>query len=321
MSAGCRSALLVGVLALSWSCDRGARTDDSPLVCDPTRAGEIVLGYQALPRPEEIPWEGRLRGNGFEYLFVDGACRYWVLREAALKSGLDDRGGELTSEQLATLNTTVFARSWGGAADESLPEGPPRQLQLFAWRHQEAIHCSSPCAASTCSWRQPICGDDSGSATATLGRALGQLVDELFEAGVETSDAAVRVAVRAYERDPTAPGEPQLEDFPFLEWEGATSLAALSTSDSEIAFGTPRYGGYPLLEGTEARHIREIAALFHPDTGVHRSWFFLPLLDEGLPYQVLVRTALPFENAAGVVRAPEGFEGTWYREEPGLDEE
>ena len=321
MTAWYRNALFASALVFSGSCGGESSVADEPLVCDPERAGEIVLGYQALPRPDEIAWEGRLMGNGSEYLFVDGACRYWVLRETDLDSGLEDRQGTLTVEQLELLNRRVFARDWQPAAEEHLPESPPRQTHLFAWRHRTAVRCASPCAASSCSWDVPICGDARGSRTAELGRAIGQVVNELFEAGAPSTDESVRVAVRVYQRDPREPGEMQLDDYPFQEWDGALALASVSTSDADIAFGEPSYAGYALVESADAIRLREIAALFRSDTGIYGPWPFVPLLDQGVPYQVLLRTALPFEDPFGLVRAPEGFEGTWYREERALGDD
>lgn len=321
MNAWPRRIVSVFALLLLAGCGRESDIDDEPLTCDPLRAGEIVLGYQALSRPDEIAWEGRVMGNGWEYLFVDGACRYWVLRAADLQYGLEDRHGTLTAAQLESVNRRVFARDWRPAAEEDLPEGPPRRVHLFAWRNRAAVHCASPCVASSCDWPAPICGDDRDSRTAELGRAFGRLVDELYDAGTPTAEADLRVAVRPFERDPSAHGEMQLDDYPFVAWDGSLALATLSSSVDAIAFDEPSYAGFPQVVGPDAVRLREIAALFDPVTGVHRSWPFVPVLDEGVPYQVLLRTALPFEAASGLVRAPEGFEGTWYRPAPDGDEE
>jgi hypothetical protein len=75
-----------------------------PLACNPDAAGEMVFGYQRGGAHFAVnPGE---QANGSDFLFIDGACRYW--------SGGTTRvwTGTLEGEQLAAINAELLTGDW-----------------------------------------------------------------------------------------------------------------------------------------------------------------------------------------------------------------
>lgn len=76
-----------------------------PLACDPEAAGEMVFGYQQ--GGAYFPWEGQ-DANGSDFLFIDGACRYWTSGSHASRVIT----GTLTGDELAAINDELLTHDW-----------------------------------------------------------------------------------------------------------------------------------------------------------------------------------------------------------------
>ncbi len=83
----------------------GCGTPYPPLTCDPDAAGQMVLGYQRggayFPNPGD-------EANGSEFLFIDGACRYWTSGPSSTQVVT----GTLEGEELAAINAELMTRAW-----------------------------------------------------------------------------------------------------------------------------------------------------------------------------------------------------------------
>jgi hypothetical protein len=109
----------LAVLAAVWGlgCTAAVAPEPyPPLVCDPTREGELAFGFQTagafFPLPGEV-------ANGRPFLFVDGACRYWVDGDEAGEVVT----GVLDDALLAEMNADLLTGPWTSVDGEHVSHG------------------------------------------------------------------------------------------------------------------------------------------------------------------------------------------------------
>lgn len=104
---GLRVGLVVSVLALGGC----GVSHTEPFVCDPDRAGEIAFGYHH--GGAYFPTPGT-EANGIDYLFIDGACRYWApgpTPDQVVTGVLDD-------ELLEEIDAELLSADWASIDGE-----------------------------------------------------------------------------------------------------------------------------------------------------------------------------------------------------------
>ncbi len=73
------------------------------LTCDPDAAGEMAFGYQR--GGAFFPSRGT-EANGTDFLFVDGACRYWA------GGGSRVITGTLSGDEVTAINAELMTADW-----------------------------------------------------------------------------------------------------------------------------------------------------------------------------------------------------------------
>jgi hypothetical protein len=96
----------------AWAArDGGPSVPYEPLVCDPSRAGEIAFGIHTTGAHFAFP---PYVANGRDFLFVDHACQWW----AQSLSPLVVQSGTLDAATLAQINAELLTGPWGAVDGE-----------------------------------------------------------------------------------------------------------------------------------------------------------------------------------------------------------
>jgi hypothetical protein len=244
-------------------------------VCD--GSDELVLRVQSIVSAEALePGEPVLYDNGAGYLFVNGACEYYV--EWTGPFG-DARAGVLSPDQelalLEGLGAAQVAASPGEYAGDVF-DGSTFRLQVGA----DVVTCTGGCQGGDVpAWL--------ASARAFSSEQLSQLADD-----ADSPDLPQRVVVVEHTAGPLDP----LFSWPAPDLDPAT-IAVDDRSPSATSFG-----GGVLVDGASGAALRDLrrtlAALPYPPTGAY-VWH---TRDAQPPeYSVYIRDAIPWEDARGLV--------------------
>lgn len=240
--------VLVGSLALVVG--SGCATPYPALTCDPDAAGEMVFGYQR--GGVNFVYEAGEEVNGTDFLFIDGACRYWAGGYTRVATGtLDD-------DQLAAINEELLTADWpiidGEHSDDCL-DGAMTGLARDAIR---ATRCDGPPLSETYT---------------PLARTAARWSDQLAVRGERVApDAPLRVNI--VRRNPWGYAMPWPLDTPLAELAGGTvdsvTVHVLEGADAATLRGlTPS----ALTDGTIYVTLRlvDIVVPFADDDGCLRA--------------------------------------------------
>jgi hypothetical protein len=244
-------------------------------VCD--GSDELVLRVQSIVSAEALePGEPVLYDNGAGYLFVNGACEYYV--EWTGRFG-DVRSGVLSPDQelalLEGLGAAQVAAS-PGRYEGDVSDGSTFRVQVGA----DVVTCTSGCAGGDVP-------DWLSSARAFASEHLSQLADNS-----DTPDLSQRVVVVQHTAGPLDP----LFQWPAPDLDPAT-IAVDESSPAATSFGDG-----VLVDGASGAALRDLrrtlAALPYPPTAAY-VWH---TRDAQPPeYRVYIRDAIPWEDARGLV--------------------
>lgn len=261
-------------------------------LCDGSSALRFAMYLPtSVERVEPVSYT--LWENGARFLFVFGDCGYWVSGPNNPTRVDRYRAGQLTPADVEGLTASFFFGQWSARSLTGYWLPSPDDFDLpttVFFDGQELVVCQGGCGALGV--REEV---------HAMRDAEQGWIDALWSAGAP-SDGALRVlAVRIAEGDPT------FDAVPTALWPLGSSLAALAFEDPEAV---------PMEPGQSARVDAEqapplIAIWEEYLSGAHgelwRSHGSIPFTEqEGGPrYRVFLRDALPFEDAQGLVDAPE----------------
>jgi hypothetical protein len=223
--------------------------------------------------------------NGFNFILVDGHCRFWVKPDESIFETV--RTGVLDAETLAEFVADFRYDRWPdlnrvGAYGTSLPDGG-------------SVIFVDPETSITC---QTVC---SGPSTPPDVEAM-RLANNAWNARLwsigEAVTGDVRISVIESNRDPAS--LPPLWTPPL--WPLSTPIASVVVSEADIP--ALRFGDGVLMTGADAEALRAMRRHFL-DSGARRTGIGMLVHDDaGQLYEVNVRDTTPFEDERGLVAMP-----------------
>jgi len=245
---------------------------DVPLV-DGICTGQpgLVLAYQLVGGGPTEPGSGLLSQNGYTYLFLDGACRYWARADARSSP----RTGQTTAAEVERLLHPSQIGALAGAFQGASADGASVRLATRG----AAVDCSGGCAGGNVPPSLRQIASDAYDATQTL-----------WQRGEEVAGALRILAVSGVKHRPGAPTfgwplSPPIADVsvPFAD-AGRLGLEASRavTSPADLA---------SLLD-LRRRHL----ALSEFQRGS-----YVAIVEGGASYALWMRRTIPLEDERGVV--------------------
>lgn len=262
-------------LLLAWGLSAcGPREDASRRICDGSpgvkAAVQVVGGHLA---PDEI-----LRTeNGHSFFIIDGTCRYVV----KTTSRGEVRTGVLTEAEEEALATKLGYRAWSEFnGDWTENEGWHDGSTLLLWDHQHEASC------------YVTCRDSAPPELRELSETRTEFLESYWERGTPYVGEAVRLLVVNHSRTQQEPYAWPLAPRPFTDFMRAENLAVEGGMSFEVS-------------GPDADALRTIQSHFLANAPEIERPRPIPIEDtDGNHAGLLLREALPWEDAQGLVRPP-----------------
>lgn len=240
----------------------------------------VRFAYRFVGGGVELPGKRVLSENGYEFLLIDGQCRYW-----ALKSQYSDvRYGELAVSEASELEGALRLSTWADLQGEysvSLCDGTAPWLRFAEMRIRIHAACGGPGNANPVIWLQDV--------------VRGHLA-QLYERG-RAFEGPVRLVLVTEAADVAWP--PLVEQAK-ATWAASEDPARWATTVSEAQKYEP--GSSRQVEGRDAQLLREVKRTFYEGGGVSYTGGFVPIAGpRGERYQLYLRDSIPLEDATGLL--------------------
>lgn len=253
----------------------GVVEDADRRICD--GSGDVRLGLQGMGGFVG-PFEGLEVENGSWFLFVDGACHYWVKPHG----GAEVRSGVLDAAAEASLADRIAYRKWASIdGDWSSPTPPSDAGSREFWDGVHHASCRGLCEAN--GTPEPL---------QQLDAALGDgLLTGLWDRALPYEGPALRLVLMEAS-DVTGSS---LFDWP-LESDPSPYLR-----DGDLSLP---YGVSGRVEGDDAATLRALRRDAVAQGKTYEGAVAIRI-DEARVAWMQLREALPFEAGNGLVRPPE----------------
>jgi hypothetical protein len=270
------------------------------VICDGSMSMRLAVSQRADAMLQHA-FPGEL---GWQYLYVRGDCKYWVLPlEPYGENGpvSDVREGTLTPEDEVALATALSYPRWDVLQGDYFQGGS----DVPTWHFSDGSHTIG-CRVS-CGWA----GDGRPAEIVRLQDAWNEWLPKLY-AGALPYTGPMRMVVVYY--DTPRDGVPECyEPWPFAWHPMDIAVYAPSNIDDPASeyMGQVGVGALVLDEPTisilrdSRHHYREEAEAFPGDLcNSYMGFAELRFHHEGVIYTVLSRDAIPFEDEQGLIRLP-----------------
>lgn len=221
--------------------------------------------------------------NGFEHLFVDGECKYWVKGSATESSDAwaPIRTGMIDAGELADLEATLHWPEWAAQSGIHTETGAADAATHLFHDPASMFGCVGRCEDAPSDIRRIKSGARD---------VLGRLWADPDSVNVEGPGRVIVV-----ELEPDLP----LVYPTILEWPLERSPSALAISRAEAA--ELDYGRGVVLDREEATVMRRLRDEFRAgDYGTFHD--VMPFRHDGIVYQVFFRDVVPYEGDDGLLR-------------------
>jgi hypothetical protein len=281
----------IAIAALCWSCgssksaqgqpgDAAAASDQQSFETICNGANAIRLVYRFVGGGTELPGKRVLSENGYEFLLIDGRCRYWALKDQYS----DVRQGELSASDAAALEHDLNLPAWTGLQGDytvNLCDGTAPWLRFAETRIRIHAACDRSDNAARVIWLQDV-----------VRHRLALLYER-----AQPFAGPIRLVLVSEANDVTWPPlvEQAKTSWPARQ-DPASWALTLSAAENYVA------GSSRLVEGPDAALLREAKRRFYEGGGIAYSGGFVPVIGpRGERYQLYLRDSIPLEDSSGLL--------------------